>query len=496
MNLSNLPFPCLTNISNFLPDRDKVTLTILNKNLRDFSEHTYLDTPKYEHLISPFHSKYPIWDPTRPMPNTNSIVINTRHIPNTNIYPQIIELEISNLSEPNLDMFPNLQYLHIMNLCTKATLPVTLKRILIDSAYGDCSITNLNELINLETIYIIDSRDDFDIDLNNHPKLYSLISYTRINLICNKIYPNIRTFKTLGHSSNISPSIFEDSFPNLVELGYYDGYPVDIIYQLDKLTSLECISSVPMDLSRFPRLKVFKGEECLIPEQGLPNIRKLEASNVQYDITEDLLPNLEFCKISNLGNDKKFVIDHDGLKSLIIHHTNKCSIRGSKLRSIDIYGGNSSNMEFVGKFEYLKTLEIRGDNSNKNGYMDIDFDKFIALEEFDAIGSYLGISGACKTLKSLKVAGFQGETDLSGFVRLEYIMMSGRLNDMLILGPNMKKICFGNPSLDDDDDEYDFGRDRRVSMRYLDMSRCKEYVIIDDMGYHATFNRIDAWLLG
>lgn len=416
MNLSNLPLACLSNISNFLPDHDKLILTSLNKNLRDFSEHTYLDSPKFEHIISPFKSKHPIWDPSRPIPDSESIIIQNHRIPTTITYLHITELEIYICNNPNLDMFPNLQKLTISELETTITLPTSLKYLHLDIVCEDTTITNLNKLINLEYFHTKYVKERIYINLDNHPNLQHFITNRMVTLTCDNNYPNIKTFKYDNPNHDI---IFtKEKFPNLEELLCYKIPKGSDIIKLNKLTYLQATTSeVLLDLSKLPLLKHLSSNQYLIPKCGLPNIVNMRFVRFQPEITNKLFPKLEVCKLPSYIN-RKVIIDHDKLKTLNIRYVTYASIRAPKLEHLDIVSEYPDNIEFVGMFENLKELRLK---EGIYGEFNIDFRMFPNLEVLDASDSLLRVENVSLNLRELRFKENVSKLDLRKFNSLECI---------------------------------------------------------------------------
>lgn len=471
MNPDNLPSSCPSNISNFHSNHDKLTLPSINKNLRNFSDRIYLDTPEYEHII-PSHPKHPIWDPTLPMPDTNSIIIQADLIPDTRTYPEITELELYSCHNDNLDMFPNLQILTIGKLHGKITLPTKLRELNLHVCYGAGEISNLDELTNLEALYFGDLDKRLIVNLSNYPNLQSFISERSLKLTFDGIYPKMKIFKYRAFDYF---TLKKGTFPNLEVLLCNRLTKESEIQDLNKLRYLYCLGEVEVNLSNHPELEYFYGEKYLIPEQGLPNIVELNIDKCNLEFNDILFPKLKILKIRGYSRGTDVFVNHENLRYLEVSHCKNTSISAPKLTFLEVRSTHVDRVKTLGKYEHLKKYTLGGGIYDK---MFVDFNDFPVLEELDAIDSLLGISGISSSLREFKFGTNDEMMDLSGFEKLEKVMIGGCLENKVIFGKNVKEIWFGIPS-SVMMDGMKFRENKRDSLKYLDVSRCGKCKIDD-----------------
>lgn len=476
MNLSNLPLICLTNISNFLPDRDKVTLTSLNKNLRNLTEYIYIDAPKHEDRIAPFKSRYPIWRSYLPMPDSESIAIQEDYVLISETYPHILDLRYECPRGSDFSIFPNLQRLTTTIINKPITLPTSLTHLNIGHLY-DNVISNLDQLVNLEYLKFDFVGKNLDINLDNYPKLQTYISRGSVTLFHDGNYPNLRIIEYQDSHKNLIVNKYK--FPNLEELSCNDISKKSKMYEMRKLTRIHTFSPhLTLNLSWFPKLKYFTGNDYVMPKCGLPHIVDMAFSRYQGSITDKLFPKLEVCDMqSHDGNE--IIIDHSKLKTLNIWYAKNLSIKAPKLESLRITPLYPENVEFVGKFEELKHLEIRG---GYPGDLNIDFSKFPKLETLYALDNSLKFEGVCYSLKGLTFNENANEFDLRKFSKLGWIQVGECLRNKMILGSSVRNVRFSNNRCDTRMG-FDFTKNREQSMKYLDLRMCWNCCVCDGGRY-------------
>lgn len=371
-------------------------------------------------------------------------------------------------------MFPNLTHLLIRQLYNSVVLPTSLTYLDIKYNTWNGNHINIKELTNLQVLHL-NADMKIDLNLDDYPNMVDIEVFSCINVSYPNSYPNIKSFKY--HK----PEVFvnNETFPNLEEFSCFYVTDDSKLEEMSKLTYLKC-GSYPerLDLSKFPLLKYFTGQNFLIPEDGMKNIVDmelvdvLESDNVPDEINTEMFPKLRKLKIYKHGYDKEIRIDHDKLESLLGSRVDRIVIRAPNLKYLDL-SVDDDRIDFVGNFEKLTKMKISA------GDIKIDFGKFENLEKLDVGSNRFNVVGVGKELKGVRFHSGNGVLDLSEFENLEEVMISGVLKDKVILGRNVKNVIFGTPRALEGG--YNYEKKRSKSEKYLDLGRC-ENCKVDDMG--------------
>lgn len=387
----HLPLDCLINISAFLPDKDKFSLTHTSKRFHSIQRFITLEsTPLFPANPIKFQTSRYYWFYDLPIPETNIIIIKPPPditIPDNFTFQIPDELSnISNLTipyniNPRLPNFSRLTSLTLSQVSTNLTLPTTIEHLHIyffipedifsDNGVTLYQVTNLSELSNL-TIFITNMAPQ-TFDFSNHLSLHTLIvegmfGYNMNFLVNSSLNESLFTIIQPEYSFDLDLSLI----PNLRELETSVCISdINIPNDIEHLM-IKCYIEPGLHMENFLNLVSLDIHETDHPVGfGDVVLNNLEIMKVPYisKINKILYPKLLECEIragycddydDNNPEMNYLLVDHDGLLKLDISWEGKVELRNLKaLASLKCHILDFDCLnDVVCRFDLLEYLEL------------------------------------------------------------------------------------------------------------------------------------------
>lgn len=423
----NLPLDCLISISDYLPNKDKVSFVSLNKTFNSIQEFIPIDIPVKSNFKSKFKLTTNIWYHNLPAPTTDKVIITKpsckhknncyychhrccRRNSDENIQVPEFMNNITSLTlkdnrlDSSLDTFQNLKYLEIFRLDSPVKFPTSLETLIIHRPWIHSDF-NLHELINLK--HYTNGGKSPDINLSNHPKLETIHLHHgltfKVKISADKVH------------TNLTKLIIEDELeieskflPNLKYLEV-DEALVDLntFTNLERLTCLRNSSEV-FKVSSLKKLKylMFFGRGLGFDDEISPCLKELYIDRVTgtVEINDHLFPRLRRCDLND-RRDKTVVINHRNLEYLEYEMVSSLRIKNADSLGKLKYSGFELNIDdgvSLGNLEMLVLDHLGGCFDNREGVL-INMGLFPKLNQIYGPRSCVRIVGRIKSLKYLQV---------------------------------------------------------------------------------------------